>query len=1030
MASFEEDMESLVELRVRHWRPAIVQCIQTHQLCTRLASKGIITDVDKTRLCDLYRNKTFYEASNELLDLVLKKQQAGKWALFLEALDDEGMEFVKSRLTATAVELPEEREHRKAMIQFFAPDLEKNIDDLVKVTTLLKRDRIINEAHVQEIMNLNTQRSTAHAVQCLLTRMQCLKRPEEWYYAFLCALRDTDYQHLANKLEPDFLKNPSAFMPKLGPIHQSTDVGEKEHLLEDKMEYEPSNDLNAPAPSTSETFESKSETEVQEKELQKGTGSGNLIYSTIDNENLKDLNIKPERMKSVEEFKDKTIESDEESEEENTLASDYEGSDAEEEEPKPHSLELRDYQIELAEEAIKGRNTIICAETGTGKTWVALHIVASHLAKASNSPKKVVFMARTGVLIKQQANRFKRFLPQYQTKLITGEEEDSRMIDAFVPNYDIMCFTPQILVNNLDSKNIETLSKFSLLVFDECHHTRGDEPYARLARRYLVEKGRQTAGLPQMIGLTASVGVGPSRTVEEAVDYILHLCAKLDTTFLSTVERCKESLLKWVNIPKEEVVKMVIRVPDPGKDILLNAMDDTESLLEDMAFLQPDLTDLMIEKKPAEKESQAYNKWTVDLEKAAQLNVTDHETARDISSCARYLNVYNSALEVNNLLQLKHVIKYLADKHNLEMQGKSKHTDQEKILFKKLLDVQKNLSARAREKDTENPNVKIVSNQLRQMIEEKGDDSRAIVFVKARATCRALAEYINRDLENIGVSAHPLYGQQTRGADEGMTESVQTETVEKFREGHYKVMVCTSVGTEGIDVPDCNIVVNYNYSGDEITKIQMKGRSRKKGATHVIVGGDKQVEQEMVNAYKANMMYKAMDEFKRLNPKNIGYKVAIYQKEEMQKHRYKMEYEKAKKSKMSEDDLEILCRRCNTKACLVSDIRKLGHDHLVLDKSFANRITTKPHKSPKKYDGIEKKSKMFCKKCPLDWGIVAERDGVDLWILKIQCFKFRNMRSADVSAYKKWIEVPYAVPEMNLEDIPKFFGTVDEVACF
>ena len=56
-----------------------------------------------------------------------------------------------------------------------------------------------------------------------------------------------------------------------------------------------------------------------------------------------------------------------------------------------------------------------------------------------------------------------------------------------------------------------------------------------------------------------------------------------------------------------------------------------------------------------------------------------------------------------------------------------------------------------------------------------------------------------------------------------MTESVQTETVEKFRDGHYKVMVCTSVGTEGIDVPDCNIVINYNYSGDEITKIQMKG---------------------------------------------------------------------------------------------------------------------------------------------------------------------------------------------------------------
>jgi len=56
-----------------------------------------------------------------------------------------------------------------------------------------------------------------------------------------------------------------------------------------------------------------------------------------------------------------------------------------------------------------------------------------------------------------------------------------------------------------------------------------------------------------------------------------------------------------------------------------------------------------------------------------------------------------------------------------------------------------------------------------------------------------------------------------------MTESVQTEVMEKFKNGQFKVVVCTSVGTEGIDVPDCNIVINYNYSGDEITKIQMKG---------------------------------------------------------------------------------------------------------------------------------------------------------------------------------------------------------------
>lgn len=47
-------------------------------------------------------------------------------------------------------------------------------------------------------------------------------------------------------------------------------------------------------------------------------------------------------------------------------------------------LQLRTYQMELAEKAVQGQNTIISAETGTGKTWVALHIVEKHLSKPDN----------------------------------------------------------------------------------------------------------------------------------------------------------------------------------------------------------------------------------------------------------------------------------------------------------------------------------------------------------------------------------------------------------------------------------------------------------------------------------------------------------------------------------------------------------------------------------------------------------------------------------------------------------------------
>lgn len=63
--------------------------------------------------------------------------------------------------------------------------------------------------------------------------------------------------------------------------------------------------------------------------------------------------------------------------------------------------------------------------------------------------------------------------------------------------------TPQILVNNLErNADYNSIHDFTLLIFDECHHTKKDEPYNKVMRLYLQEKlGSSALQLPQVFVL-------------------------------------------------------------------------------------------------------------------------------------------------------------------------------------------------------------------------------------------------------------------------------------------------------------------------------------------------------------------------------------------------------------------------------------------------------------------------------------------------------------------------------------------------
>ncbi|EMP30788.1 Putative ATP-dependent RNA helicase DDX58 [Chelonia mydas] len=161
----------------------------------------------------------------------------------------------------------------------------------------------------------------------------------------------------------------------------------------------------------------------------------------------------------------------------------------------------RSYQIELAQPAVSGKNTIICAPTGSGKTFVALLICDNHFQNMPKEQKgKIVFLATKVPVYEQQKKVFTQHFERTRYKVagISGETAGDVSSASIIEGNDIIVLTPQILVNSLKDGTISSLAIFTLIIFDECHNTIGNHPYNVLMTSYLNLKFDSAAKqLPQ-----------------------------------------------------------------------------------------------------------------------------------------------------------------------------------------------------------------------------------------------------------------------------------------------------------------------------------------------------------------------------------------------------------------------------------------------------------------------------------------------------------------------------------------------------
>ncbi|XP_071090165.1 interferon-induced helicase C domain-containing protein 1-like [Haliotis cracherodii] len=738
-----------------------------------------------------------------------------------------------------------------------------------------------------------------------------------------------------------------------------------------------------------------------------------------------------------------------------SLLEDYEDWEMSDEEAErdvtcQQDLDLRLYQLELAENAVKRRNTIICAPTGSGKTRVALYIVKDHLEKQdeaeADGKRKVVFLARTVPLIIQQYKNFLKFQSKYRILKVSGEDDSSMYLHQLLDVYDIFVMTPQILENQLRDAKIKSLSVFSLIVLDECHHTRKGEPYNKLMIRYLKQKNKKKSiRLPQIVGLTASLGVEKATVDEEAIDSILKLCANMDAPYLSTVKTHIDELKEKVPVPDEKKVNLTENRQDPARKELEKAMEKIEDLMIDINDLNNGTIDNLLRKLPSDRISQTYGQWAVQVKNEARLVQTGPddghgsdvdrrkaEMARGIFDMADQLFKYNAALEIHEYARIQDVVAYLQKEFSNVALGQIESSL--KLAWEeKLGEISTNLKKILMKfgRQCDNPNLKVLAETLTSLLDSKGSDSRAIIFVRTRATCYALTNWLNED-DKIKPQLKDLKAMAFTGAganDEegGMTQNEQDKVISKFKSGEVKLIVATSVAEEGLDIPECNIVVKYNHVGNEITTLQTRGRSRKAGGTSVLLGSGKTHQKEMLNLARAAMMERAVKKILQMPFDQVDGRISSLQNETLVKEETKDLVQRRQNRQKLQTNFILKCACCKSFCAHSKDLRVINDNHhVVIDSEFEGRIEVKPFQKQKNIDGIKLTGHMQCKTCHRAWGTKFLYQGISYPSLAIKNFIVVNEETNEIKHCKKWLELPYTIRVMSPEDFKTCPSTGDD----
>jgi len=463
----------------------------------------------------------------------------------------------------------------------------------------------------------------------------------------------------------------------------------------------------------------------------------------------------------------------------------------------PQLVERRAYQTELAATA-REHHTLVCLPTGLGKTTVSLLVTADRLQAVGGT---AMLLAPTKPLVRQHADFYREALqiPDEEVVVFTGEVSPADRGELF-ESARVVIATPQVVENDLVGGRID-LSGVTHLTFDECHRASGDYAYNYIAERYHAD-----AEAPLVTAMSAS----PGGDEEE----ILAVCENLGVAEVEVMTEADADVAAYTH--ETEVDWETIELPEEIREI----RDALNEVIEDRL---EKLRDLGVTRKSSPDLSESDLKsLRADLQQLIDNDQSEGYEGMSIHAELRKLKTAVTYVETQSVESLR---RYLDRQRNAARSSGASKASQRLVSDPKVREAMR----RAEEYDDDHPKYTRAHSMIAETLAIRGGD-RVIVFTESRDTAETLTAFLGEDFD-----VARFVGQNDREGSEGMTQTEQAETLDRFRAGEFEVLVSTSVAEEGLDVPEVDLVLFYEPVPTAIRSIQRKGRTGRQDEGRVVV---------------------------------------------------------------------------------------------------------------------------------------------------------------------------------------------------